>query len=189
MSNEVPTIWSEGLTVPRLNALLDLLTAKKFVSAALAAQTIRAALNLHGIILPILEVEGGVNGHYTATVADGPDILRGGSMSAPEGHAPQTEGEWLFKIKDADGPDNDFDDYLSLYIVMDLDEHNFIECYANILTDGELDSIAAMDDMTDDDFQKAVSGTFDGDIHAGDINGESEYQKRIRHIGTIKLPS
>jgi hypothetical protein len=186
--NEVPTIHSEGITVERLNSLLDTLTIKKFLSAALAAQTIRAALNLHGIILPILEVEGGSGGNFGPTVADGPSIIHGvHSGTDPKMHEPQTEGEWTFKIVDADGPDNDFDDHLNLYIVMDQDENNLIECYAQIVTDADLDDLVNMDDsLTDLDFQREVGGSIDGAEVEGDRSGESLWQKQQRHIGGMR---
>jgi hypothetical protein len=186
--NKEPTIWSEGLTVERLNALLDTVTIKKFLSASLAAQTIRACLDLHGITLPILEVEGGSGGYYGPSNSDGHAILIGtSSMSNPDMYAPPTEGEWLFKIVDSDGPDDDFDDHLSLYIVMDKDDDNLIECYAQIVNDDEVDALADMDNMTDFDFQRAVGGSIDNKEVAGDRSGESIWQRQQRHLGGYKL--
>jgi len=176
--NSSPTIYSEGMTVERINEILDRITAKRFISAPVAVQAIRAAMDLAGITLPVLEVEGGVGGNFGATVADGPSILRGtSSMSNPTAYQPPSEGEWVFKIQDADGPDYDFDDYLNLYIVMDLDDQNLIECYAQILTDDELDSVLNMDsDPAAKDYPELT----------GDVAGETDYIKRIRHIGTLK---
>jgi hypothetical protein len=188
MTNEVPTIHSEGLTVERLNALLDTITIKPFLSASLAAQTIRAALDLHSITLPILEVEGGSGGYFGSTVADGPAILTGvSSMKSPDMYAPPTEGEWLFKIEDSDGPDDDFDDHLSLYIIMDQNDKNLIDCYAQIVTDDEVDDLANMEDnMTDMDYQREVGGSVLINPRVSDRSGESEYQKQQRHVGDYK---
>jgi hypothetical protein len=187
--NQEPTIHSEGLTVERLNALLDTLTIKRFLSAALAAQTIRAALDLHGITLPILEVEGGSGGYFGPTSADGKSILAGvHSGTDPKMFQPATEGEWTFKIVDADGPDDDFDDHLSLYIVMDQDEDNLIEAYAQVVDDEDLDDLMNMDDrMTDFDYQTQVGGSIDNQERPdSDRAGESEYQKQVRHAGDYR---
>ena len=187
MSNETPTIWSEGLTVERLNALLDTITIRRFLSAALAAQTIRACLDLHGITLPILEVEGGVAGYYGTSTADGPYIQHGvSSMKNPDMFKPPAEGEWLFKITDADGPDDDFDDHLYLYIIMNPDEYNLIECYAQVVTEEELDDVLDSD-MSDFDYQRAMGGTVDANADR-DANraGESDWQRQQRHIGDYK---
>jgi|GEM_PF-3605409 len=183
MTNETPTIYNEGYTVERLNSLMDEVTSKRFLSAALAAQTIRACLDLHSISLPHLEVEGGSG----TTTADGPFILQGvQSMDNPNMYAPPTEGEWLFKIQDSDGPDNDFDDTLWLYIVMDMDEDNLVDCFAQVITDKDLDDISKYTDMTDDEYQDQ-KGRLDYIPHEGDRSGESEYQKDIRHIGSLKI--
>ena len=184
--NQEPTIYSGGLTVERLNALLDTLTIKRFLSAALAAQTIRAALDIHGITLPILEVEGGEGGNFGSSTADGKSILAGVSaMNNPNMYAPPTEGEWNFKIVDANH-DDDADDNLSLYIVMDQDEDNLIDCYAQIVDGEELEDLMNMDDkMTDFDFQTQVGGSIDDqDRPDTDASGESEWQKQQRHIGS-----
>jgi hypothetical protein len=189
IANQEPTIYNDGMTVERLNALLDTITIKRFLSAALAAQTIRAALDLHGITLPILEVEGGQGGYYGPTSADSKFILHGvHSGTNPEMYAPPTEGEWTFKIVDADGPDGDFDDNLTLYIVMDQDEDNLIECYAQVVDDAELDDLINMDDkLTDFDYQTQVGGSIDDqDRPDSDRSGESKYQKQIRHVGNYR---
>ncbi len=177
MSNELPTIYSEGLGVDRVNHILDQITAKRFISAPVAAQAIRAAMDLVGITLPILEVEGGAGGYFGATTADGPSIMVGvSSMSNPTMYQPPSEGEWFFHIVDNDGPDNDYDDHLNLYIVMNLDDENLIECYAQILTDDEVDLVLNMDDITNKDYPDLV----------GDVSGETDYLEKIRHIGTVK---
>jgi hypothetical protein len=184
--NEVPTIHSEGLTVERLNSLLDKLTSKPYASAALATQSVRAALDLHGITLPPLEVEGGSGGNYGSSVADGPSILHGvHGGTDPKMYSPPAEGEWLFKVKDSDGPDDDFDDHLYLYVVMDHiimpEIGNAVDCYAQIISDEDVEDIAA---MKDDDYQDAV-GAGNSAEHEGDRSGESEYQKQVRHIGGL----
>jgi hypothetical protein len=177
LTNNDPTIYSEGLTVERINDLLDKLTAKRFANASVAAQTIRAALDLAGITLPVLEVEGGTGGYFGPTSADGPAILAGiSSMTNPTMYQPPSEGEWLFKIKDSDGPDDDFDDTLNLYIVMNIDDENLIECYAQILTDDEVPIIANMDNITDKEYAELV----------GDRAGETDYDKQIRHTIQVR---
>lgn len=180
--NEVPTIHSEGITAERLNSLLDKITEKPFTNAALAIQAIRAALDLHGITLPVLEVEKG-----GTTTADGHSIQVGtSSMQNPDMYAPPVEGEWLYKIVDADGPDDDFDDYLYLYIVMDLlhdkDLGNMIDCFAQIISSEDIETIA---NMKDDDYQDEVGAGNSAD-HIGDRAGESIYQKQVRHIGGLR---
>lgn len=180
MSNETPTVWSEGITVERLNSLLDQVTSKPISNASLAAQIIRAALQLHGFTLPVLEVEGGQGGYYGRTSADGPAILAGiSAMTDPAMYAPPAEGEWIFKITDADGPDNDFDDDLYLYIVMDMVDMGkklglAVDAYAQVLSGEDLDI------LSDDDYQEAVGGGNEAE-HEGDRAGESDYQKKIRH--------
>ena len=183
-----PTIYNEGITVERLNSLLNQITSRPFQTAALAAQTIRAALDLNGITLPMLEVEGG-NGR---TSADGPSIINHlATMSNPTKNEPPSEGEWLFKITDADGPDDDFDDHLHLYIVMDLinedpDIGNVIDCFAQVLSTEDLDALGEFDDPTDPEYQAQKGGSFNTSTHDGDRSGESDYQKQIRHIGGLK---
>jgi hypothetical protein len=136
----------------------------------MAVGVIRAALDLAGITLPKLEVEGGPDSN---SVEDGKFILHG-VQKDPEMYAPPTEGEWLWKIKDADGPDGDYDDNLHLYIVINRDDENLIECYAQILQgDDEVSMITNMDDITDKEYQELV----------GNVAGETPYIAQQRHVG------
>jgi hypothetical protein len=180
MSNETPTVYNEGVGVERLNALLDELTLKPFSTAALAAQTIRAALDLYGITLPILEVEGGSGGYFGTTVADGPAILAGiTSMANTNMYAPPIDGEWAFKIADSDGPDDDFDDSLYLYIIMDHDDdQNTTDCYATIVDKDDLSYITSDDAYQDQKGRHLVTPELDG------RSGETPYLKTQRRVGT-----
>jgi hypothetical protein len=172
-----PIIYSNGDQVDRVNDLLDQLTAKRFACAAVCAQILRTSLELAGIQLPLLEVEIPYEGSGGGSVADGKFILHGVETgSDPAMYAPPTEGEWLFKIVDSDGPDDDYDDYLHLYIVMDLDEQNLIECYAQILSDDEVGDVMNMDNVSAKDYEELV----------GDVAGETDWLKQQRHIGTFK---
>lgn len=174
MTNEVPTIHSEGHGVERVNELLDKLTSKRFVTSELAVRTIRAALDLTGITLPHLEVEGTTG----STTMDGHAAQLGvTSKTDPDMTAPPTEGEWFFKIKDSDGPDGDFDDDLYLYIVLNRDEEGYIECYAQILLEDELDEVGNMDNISVKDYTDLV----------GDVSGEDTWLKSQRHIGVTHL--
>ena len=172
MTNEVPTIYNDAADIDRLNDILDKITSKRFSDAAVAAQAIRAALDMAGITFPRLPVEAA-----PATTADGHAAQLGlTDRSTPRVKNPPREGEWTWKIKDADGPDDDADDDLHLYVVMNVaDEDGFeglIEVYAQVLTSDELEVIQNMDDVTDKDYEDLV----------GDIAGETDYLEKQRHI-------
>ncbi len=172
MTNEVPTLYNDAADIGRLNGLLDQITSKRFSDPAVAAQAIRAALDLHGITLPRMPVEGS-----PPTTADGHAAQLGVVDRAnPDMYKAPREGEWSWKIKDANGPDGDSDDDLHLYIVMNVaDENGFeglIEVYAQVLDSEELEEVENMDDVTDKDYEALV----------GDIAGETDYLEKQRHI-------
>jgi hypothetical protein len=174
-TNDQPTIWSEGDEVERTNYLLDMVTRKRFTCAAVAAQVVRATLLLAGITLPILDVEQPYMGNAGGSTEDGKFILHGVETGTnPTMYAPPAEGEYAYKIKNSDGPDDDYDDHLYLYIVMNLDPENLTECYAQILTQDEISDVMNMDNVTDKDYQELV----------GALSGETDWQKQQRHIGS-----
>lgn len=180
-SSEQPEIYDCVTDIDRLNAILDKLTAKRFANAGLVIKAVRAALDLHGMTLPHLDVEG----EQGPTAQDGPYIqaniaTAAGNpldMNSPRGSTP-VEAEYLFKIIDADGPDNqakggndkDNDDDLYLYIVIDLDEENLIDAYAQVVHEDEVD------DLTDYNLGARLFPEL-----VGDISGETKYEKQVRH--------
>jgi hypothetical protein len=165
MSNEKPTVYNEGFGVDRLNALLDQLTSKRFFTAALAIQTIRAALDLHGITLPVVPAEH----------PDQRKVNWNGSRGNWEGE----EYEYLWHLDNNDTPNSDQgdrDNKLNLYIVINKDEDGVYDVYAQILYDDEVETITSMDNLTDKDYEELV----------GDEAGETAWLKNTRNIGTFK---
>lgn len=123
--------------INRFNDLLDAITEKRFVAPAIFIQAVRAACDLHGIVLPLLPIEG-ENGN---TVSDGHAILIGAtSATKPTMSVPHDECEEVLHIEDGNG--NVTDTYL--YIVVDKDEEGLYECYAQIVDDDELKDVINM---------------------------------------------
>jgi hypothetical protein len=137
--NSEPEFYNEATDVSRLNGLLDAITAKKFVSPVIFCQAVRGACDLHGITLPLLDIEG-TNG---ATSDESKGILYGvSSPDAPAMYAAPVEGEYVFHVEDADGDISD----IYLYMVCDQDEKGYFECYAQLVDEDELQSVLNMDE-------------------------------------------
>lgn len=157
--NSKPEFYDEATDVDRLNLLLDAITAKRFVSPIIFAQAVRGACDLHGITLPLLDIEGG-NG---PSVEDGKFVLAGISdPKNPNMYAPPDECEHTFHVEDGDGDISD----IYLYVVCDKDlESGYYECYAQLVNEEELHDVLNMDEK---DFPE-VDDT------------ESNYLKQTRH--------
>lgn len=137
--NSKPTYYDEATDVTRLNELLDAITAKRFVSPVIFVQAVRGACDLHGITLPLLDIEG-TNG---ATPEEGKFILaRITNPSAPDMYAAPTEGEYVFHCEDGDGDITE----IYLYLVCDRDEKGYYECYAQLVNEDELHDVLNMDE-------------------------------------------
>lgn len=149
--NSEPTYYDEATDVTRLNELLDAITAKRFVSSVIFVQSVRAACDLHGITLPILDIEGS-NG---PTVAEAPGILyRADSPTAPQMYAAPTEGEYVFHCEDGDGDISE----IYLYMVADKDDEGLYECYAQLVNEDELHTVLNME--LDRDYPEVEKETF-----------------------------
>jgi hypothetical protein len=136
--NEVPTSYNPVADLERFNVLLDAITEKRFLSPTVFSQAVRGACDLIGVTFPLLEFE--------------------------ENGVPPEEGEWIFNIEDSDG--NVTDTYI--YIIIDRDEEGLYECYAQIVSDDELQDLLNMDERE-----------FPGLV--GDVSGETDYLKQTRH--------
>jgi hypothetical protein len=176
--NYSPTIVNDSADVERLNHLFDQLMEKPFLSPTVAINAIRAALDFHGILLPKLDVETQIEGPNTV---DALSYL----MSGKRLPVPALDCEYLFKILDADeeediksGKENDWDDRLYLYIVLDRNEElGVYEAYAQIVDADDVD------DLLFADIPKQLADLYP-DLMGTDVNGESPYKKQVRHVGT-----
>ena len=145
---------SEELT--SLNGLLDAITEKRFASPTVFIQAVRAVCELHGINLPILEIEG----EDGPTAQDGKFVLaRVSNPLNPDMYAAPDEGEYIFNVEGTE---------FYLYIVVDHDDDDAYDCYAQVVSEDELSDVM---DAELDDFPELV----------GDKNGETEYEKHVRH--------
>ncbi len=170
-TNQEPTVWDDDSDVTKLNHILDKMCAKKFSCPLVAIQCFRAALDFFGLTLPELEIEESGD----TSPQDGPSIQSGitrpDPVAAGISHFNDYPYETLFKITDADGPDEDWDDDLYLYIAIDKVEP-YYECYAQVINKNELDDINnATEEMADKDYPEVV----------GDESGETQYLKQTRH--------
>jgi hypothetical protein len=166
--NSEPTTYDDASDIGRLNDLLDKLTDKRFSTQTLVVACVRAALDLHGITLPILDVELG-----GSSVLDGKSIMMNvTTANDPEENKPPEEGEWIWKIRDSDGDkfDNDWDDDIYFYLVIDKDEDGLYSAYAQLISPEELR------DLHDDGLAAKVYPEL-----VGDLAGETEWNKLIRH--------
>jgi hypothetical protein len=136
-----PTFHDEAADIGRLNIMLDELTERRFASAAVFAGTIRQALELFSITLPLLPIEG----------------TNPPSTDAEDSQVPD-DGEYVFQIGDEAG-DTDNDVYL--YIVCDKDEDGFYTGYAQVVNGDDLADMTD-DDMLDREFPELV-GDADGE--------------------------
>jgi hypothetical protein len=176
-----PTVLVSDNDVGRLNQLFDMLTAKQFISPTVFTQAIRQALNLHGINLPLLEIEGtgGVPTIVPARDTDGDDDGdEDDGVDHPridDGYtAPPVDQEVVFLIHSMppleDMPEMDEDSGLYLYIVIDRNEKGLYDCYAQIVSADELADIMD-DDVLEREFPEIV----------GDSDGETDYERQVRH--------
>lgn len=176
--NNPPTIVNDGSDIDRLNHLLDQLLEKPFLSPSVAINAVRAALDVHGILLPKLDVEAQIEGPNTV---DALSYL----MSGKRLPVPSWDCEYLFKIIDADhdedvkaGKGDDWDNYLYLYIVLDRNEElGVYEAYAQVVDADDVDALIYADvpkDLAD----------LHPDLMGMDVNGETPYSKGVRHSGT-----
>lgn len=178
--NYDPTIVNDSADVDRLNNLLDQLLEKPFLSPFVAVNAIRAALDLHGILLPKLDVEIEV---------EGPNNLDALSylMTGKRLPTPALNCEYLFKILDYDHDEDvkvgkvgreDWDNYLYLYIVLDRnDEIGVYEAFAQIVDE---DDVSA---LIDEDIPADLAALYP-DLMGTDVNGETPSMKQVRHSGT-----
>lgn len=168
-----PTIWDEHSDIGRLNAMLDNVTAKKFLNPSLFVATVRVILNFNGITLPHLEIEGdtGPDVRDGFAIQSAPDVV---SATNPTTTAPPSEAEYLFKITDADGPDDDWDDQLYLYMIVERDDEIGVwEAYAQVVDKEELDVLSNLEDYVSDKEYPDMDDT--------DISGETPYLRQVRH--------
>lgn len=178
--NYDPTIVNDSADVDRLNNLLDQLLEKPFLSPTVAINAIRAALDLHGILLPKLDVEVEVEGPNSL---DALSILMSGKRLPTK----SLDCEYLFKILDADHDDDikagkvgreDWDNYLYLYIVLDRNEElGVYEAFAQVV---DADDVSA---LIDEDVPQDLADLYP-DLMGMDAKGETSYEKQIRHSGT-----
>lgn len=165
-----PTIYNEHPDIERLNGLLDQVTSKPFLDPTLAIRTVRAALDLYGITLPIIdEVEQKIAGPQVANTA-----IDSTGNSPVEVSEPTDGGvELLYNIEDADGPDGDADDGWYLYLCIERDvETGFWEAYAQVVQEDDAEALINMDP---EELQRSFPDLI------GDVSGETEYEKQIRH--------
>ena len=161
-------LFNDASDIGRLNDLLDKLTEKRFTSASLASSTVRAALDLYGIRLPILDIDG----YSRDTMFEGRAVQLGATTANCEISAPPVEGEYLFNISGKEADDEiDEDNDIYLYFVVSLDDFLY-DAYAQIVTKEEADSVMGHE-FDEKDFPEVV----------GDIAGETTWDKMQRHNG------
>jgi len=178
--NNPPTIVNDGADIGRLNDLFDRMLEKPYVSPKVAIDAIRAALDLHGILLPKLDVEAQTEGPNTL---DALSIL----MSGKRISRPSWDCEYLFKINDADHDEDvkagkvgrdDWDNYLYLYIVLDCNEElGVYEAFAQVVDADDVDALIYAD------IPQELADLYP-DLMGADVNGETPYEKQVRHSGT-----
>lgn len=174
------SIIDDSADVQRLNTLLEQLLEKPFLSPTVAINAIRAALDLNGILLPKLDCETEIEGPNTI---DALSIL----MSGQRLPTPPLDVEYLFKVVDYDHDDDvkagkigdaDWDNSLYLYIA--LNRHpdlGVYEAYAQIVNSDEVD------DLIYADIPQELADLY-VDMEGEDTNGETDYEKQVRHSGT-----
>lgn len=175
--NQQPSIIDDDSDIGRLNALLDQLLEKPFLSPAVAINAVRAALDCHGLLLPKLDVEAQVEGPNTL---DALSYLMSGKRLPIQ----SWDCEYLFKIIDADHDQDikdgivgreDWDNYLYLYLVLDRnDELGVYEAYAQIV---DMDDVSA---LIHEDIPQDLADLYPN-LMGMDVNGETPYDKQIRH--------
>lgn len=157
----------ETTDVARLNKLLDELTEKRFIGVNVFVAAVRGALDLHGMTLPMLDVEGAGPG---ATVMDGKFVQAGVTDGANVNmYAPPVDGTFIFNIKDARDVEADSDVYL--YMIAEREDDGVFACYAQLVNSEELEELLSTDPL-DHEFPELV----------GDIAGETEWLKQQRHL-------
>jgi hypothetical protein len=174
MSEFDPVFYDETTDVGRLNQLFDELTEKRFISVNVFVGAVRAALDLHGITLPHLDVEG-ADGYDSAgaTVEDGKFVQAGITDGANVNmYAPPVDGEWIFNIKN--GSDETADSDVYLYMIADRDDEGVFECYVQLVNGDEVDDLTGTENL-DNDYPELV----------GDIAGETEWLAQQRHVKDI----
>jgi len=129
-----PVFYDEAADIGRLNIMLDELTERRFASPIVFAGTIRQALELFSITLPILPIEG-----TDPPSVDGVDPI-------------PNDGEYVFQLADAQGDTNN-DVYL--YVVCDKDDDGFYTGYAQVVNGDDLSELMDQD-LLDREFPELV---------------------------------
>jgi hypothetical protein len=171
LHNDEAIFHDETTDVFRLNQLLDDLTEKRFITVNVFVAAVRGALDLHGITLPMLDVEGAHGYDKTgASVEDGKFVQAGiTDGSNVDMYAPPVDGEFIFNVKDIHDTDGPSDIYL--YMLAEREEDGVYACYAQLVNGDELEELMSSDPL-DDEFPELV----------GDIAGETDWLKQQRHL-------
>jgi len=160
----------ETTDVARLNTLLDDLTEKRFITVNVFVAAVRGALDLHGITLPMLDVEGFPATGPGPTAMDGKFVQAGVTDGANVNmYAPPVDGEFIFNVKcshDVDGPSD-----IYLYMIAEREEDGVFACYAQLVNGDELEELVSSDPL-DKEFPELV----------GDLAGETEWLAQQRHL-------
>lgn len=177
--NYDPVIYNDLADIERLNDLLDQVTERPFLSPQVAVNAVRAALEQAGILLPKLDVE---------RLIEGPNTLEAASYLATGQRIPASsyDCEYLMHLTDSDHIedlkhelDEDWDDRLYFYFVMDRNEKlGIYEVYAQILDEEDVNEVVLAD-------IPAAMASADLDLPDDeDVSGEDPYLRQVRHTGT-----
>lgn len=166
------TFFNEDTDVARMNVLLEELCSKRFIAVNVFTAAVRAVAELHGILLPLLDVEG-ADGQDQAgpTVADGKFVQAGITDAANVNmYAPPFEGTWVFNVISGAALDAPSDIYL--YMIAEREDDGIYGCYAQLVDGDELQDLLSTDNL-DDEFPELV----------GDVAGETPWDEQQRHVG------
>ena len=137
---EEPIRYDDVSDIARFNELLDAVSEKLFIAPGHFVQAVRAACNLEGISLPLLDIEG-QNG-------PSPDMGKDALIYGITQVVTPLEGEYVFNIEDPQGSVQD----IYLYITVNMTENGLFDCYAQIVDDEHLHDLLNMapEDYTPD---------------------------------------
>lgn len=160
-----PIIYNDHPDVKKLNDLLEQICSRPFKTSSLVVQSIRAALDLFGITLPVLEVEQEINGPDKEAAET---QMNTGKLLPPS----IVDCEYAFKIEPQNINTDDVES-LHLYIVIDRNSatHHY-EAYSQVVDEKDLNMLLNMD-VPDMDH---VYGEEDGDDEETPFNTAAKTQ-------------
>jgi hypothetical protein len=120
-----PVSFDSVVDIGRANDLLDQITLKPFTSPTIFITAVRAVLDLHGIVLPMMELDGLDPVPLSIDVQDPVEV----------------EGEYVYPIEDERGDQTD----AYIYIIVNRNDQGHYECYAQVVDQEELEFLVSID--------------------------------------------